>query len=435
MVKAKTNTSSWQHLYRALLRSSSASVRFSRPAARNTRRYLRDEFASWLAANQQSEAAAAPRKRGRPKLDRSSPSHGGTIGVAGGGGDDAGAWRDSTTTAPTSSRTASLRQLLQQHTHNTLAFHLSASLLPSAATKRHDTRVSIGSPEIRPSEPSSTSDTQVQSPPSQPRETLGSTPVSSLRTQEAGITKVGSPPPTAMVGKQPTASARLAHRVLSNLSSLTYHHLSPHTQMQSRAHLKDNRALRKPKPLSSLARVLGKLDATPASPEESLSSSGEVGLEDALSHTRGETTVLNEAHMKLGFLLPTVKPKRGPISARLKEWDGQDTDKIGSEGVLRQMEADLATVERLLAEYDTKRSQGAAQIATRVRQLKTEAEQLKKKIKMAAKALAQAESQRQLENIPIQYLADLVAAAQDKEGILLGKNRWLRRKNGDFLPP
>lgn len=74
-------------------------------------------------------------------------------------------------------------------------------------------------------------------------------------------------------------------------------------------------------------------------------------------------------------------------------------------------------------------------MAKQVQQLRTEAEQLRKKIKTTTKALLQAEAQKQLDEIPIGHLADLVAAAQDAEGLLLGKNRWIRRKNGDFLPP
>nr|CDI53401.1 putative protein [Melanopsichium pennsylvanicum 4] len=230
-------------------------------------------------------------------------------------------------------------------------------------------------------------------------------------------------------GPVPIKASRLAHRTIANLSSLTYHHLSPYTQMQSRAHLKDNRALRKPKTLSSLARVLGKID----------SSSSDSSLEAAL--LEGEDTVVNEAHMKIGFLYPSIKPKRGPVSGRLKEWNGQDAEKVVSEGVLAQMQMDLDTVERLLEEHNSatvgqgKGSKKDQSASKQVQKLKTEAEQLKKRIKTVTKALMQAIAQSDLESIPVGHLADLVAAAQDKERLLLGKNRWLRRKNGEFLPP
>lgn len=208
--------------------------------------------------------------------------------------------------------------------------------------------------------------------------------------------------------------------------------------MQSRAHLKSNRALRKPKRLSSLARVLGKVEAADLSLDGGPGST-EAGLEGVLSSSRGshqqdEEMLQNAAHMKLGFLMPTVKPVRGPLSARLKEWDGQDASKVPSEGNLRQMEADLVTIERLLTEHSGARTGSKPAASKQVQQLQAEAEQLRKKIKSTAKALALAEAQKQLDNVPIQHLADLIAAAQDSEQVLLGKNRWTRRKNGDFLP-
>ncbi len=214
--------------------------------------------------------------------------------------------------------------------------------------------------------------------------------------------------------------------------------------MQSRAHLKSNRALRKPKKLSSLARVLGKIEAAEIPLDDSLRST-DPGLEDVLSpncgssnratEREGDETLVNAAHMKLGFLIPTVKPVRGPLSARLKEWDGQDTSKMASEGNLRQMEADLETIERLLMEHSNSKGGNRTAMAKQVQQLKAEAEQLRKNIKSTARKIAQADAQKEMDDIPIQHLADLVAAAQDSEDILLGKSRWIKRKDGDFLPP
>ncbi|SPO25580.1 uncharacterized protein UTRI_03299_B [Ustilago trichophora] len=438
----KSNTSSWQQLYRALLRSSSAAVRFSRPAARNTRRYLRDEFAGAIVANNQLqvEAVKPPRGRGRPRLDRPVSSHEDVSG----GGDESMTARQANTPIwpprPTPSRDGSVRQLLGQQTHHTLAFHLSASLLPGSNSSN---RIVLSAQEFPTNTKTITDVAQQYSPPvgvvDDPPSPLCRNTSSQLRddaNRQRGI-DVGSATNDLVGLSTRKKPARLAHRVIANLSSLTYHHLSPYTQMQSRAHLKDNRALRKPKKLSSLARVLGKLDGggLAVSPD---AHQAESGLEDALLDGREDDTLVNEAHMKLGFLLPTVKPKRGPVSARLKEWDGQDADKVGSEGGLRQMEADLVTIERLLEDYDAEAKGDRSkrkQLSKQIQQLKAEAEQLRKTIKSATKALAQAESQRQMENIPIEHLADLVVGAQEAEGILLGKNRWTRCKNGDFLPP
>lgn len=343
MTKPAAGTNTWQPLYRALLRSSSASVRFSRPAARNTQRYLRDDFAAAL----------------------TSSSH-----------------------LQTGLKANSVRQL----TANTLAFHLSASLHVSGSGQ-----IGVSSP-VPPSHA-----TQIRH----------------------AIQPNGTSHPK--VGKR----GRLAHRIISNLSSLTYHHLSPYTQMQSprSAHLRA--ALRKPKKLSSLARVLGKLD-TPTSSDLPDGTGGETNLHSALEGEEGG--MLNLAHMKLSFLMPTPKPIRGPKEAKLKNWDGQDPVKIGSEGSLRQMQEDLATVERLLQENGNQRG-GDKGVKTGVQQLKDEAETLRKKIKAAAKALVQAEEKREMENVGIEALAELIAGAQDRERVMLGKQRWAKRARGEFLSP
>lgn len=405
MVKANTsNIDSWQHLYRALLRSSAASVRFCRPAARNTRRYLRDEFARALVADKQHGA--------RP----SSTRHGTLSNING--------ETSIATNTGSKSIAPSSAELLHQQTHNTLAFHLSASLLRSSTVDRRPSHT----PSSNTADCSAFNNAELSST-SDPRGGSREPPGHASRLHK----HVDAHPPTQTIatqsteldrGKQPTKTARLAHRVISNLSSLTYHHLSPHTQMQSRAHRKQNRA-RKPQKLSSLARVLGKMEADlSAEPGQT-----GVGLENVLSSSTsggggvrggGDETLLNALHMKLGFLMPSVKPARGPVSARLKEWDGQDADKIASAGSLRQIESDLKIVERLLQQHDAAK---AKQVAKQVQQLKNEAEQLKRKIKSASKALAQVEARDQLENIAVEHLADLVAAAQDSEQILLGKNR------------
>lgn len=367
-------TESWRQLYRALLRSSAAAVRFSRPAASNTRRYLRDEFAATSATSQQQPAA----------------------------------WES-----------------LGKRTRNTLALHLSSSLLPSGAAAPR-TRLSFHN--------------DIAAPDGSPEET-----------------------------KRPAASkanrmARLPHRVVANLSSLTYHHLSPHTQMQTGKRFGERGATRKTTKLSSLARVLGRLDSTSA-PDGDMDGGDGIDLRDALTELDGDAMV-NQSHMRVGFLTPSNKPPRGPFQAKRKIWDGQDADKIESEGQLRQMEADLKKIERLLKDQGAieasreqssndqaeakpsapkkrerrgkkapKKEDPEALMAKQVQEFKQEAEVLKKKIKTVTKALAKAEAQERMENIPVALLADLVAAAQDSEQLLLGKERWTKRKQGAFLPP
>lgn len=371
MVQAP-KTEPWKQLYRALLRSSGAAVRFSRPATSNTRRYLRDEFAATAA------------------------------------------------TAATSLQQPAAWDLLGKKTRNTLAFHLSSSLLPSGAA--------------------------------------------APRTRLSFHNDIAAPDGSAEETKRPAASkanrlARLPHRVVANLSSLTYHHLSPHTQMQTGKRFGERGATRKTTKLSSLARVLGRLDNT--SPLDGDLDGGDgIDLRDALTELDGDAMV-NQSHMRVGFLTPSNKPPRGPLQAKRKIWDGQDADKIESEGQLRQMEADLKRIERLLKDQGAivaprkqeskdpsppkkrerlgkkapKKDDPEALMAKQVQEFKQEAEVLKKKIKTVTKALAKAEAQDKMENIPVALLADLVAAAQDSEQLLLGKQRWTKRKHGAFLPP
>lgn len=328
------NSPSWQHLYRALLRSSSAAVRFSRPAAKNTRRYLRDDFAAALVTQTVQEKASDGSSQGKGKLRARQAGKQSSL--------------DNVT-----DREALRRQLAQQ-THDTLAFHLSSSLLASSSSRN-------GGGPARSDQDS---------------------PLSSKR-----------------------ASSRLAHRIISNLSSLTYHHLSPHTPMQSRVHLTLRRTIRKPTTRSAISSAL--------SPSSSID--------------EGEVTV-NEAHMKLSFLFPTFKPVRGPANTRMREWDGQDPDRTASEGRLRQMEAELQEVKKAL--------EGGKRLSPKqVEELRGQAEKMKKKIKSAQRALEKAAEEEELKSVPIGLLAELVAKAQDEEGVLLGKERWSKRAKGEFLPP
>lgn len=68
-------------------------------------------------------------------------------------------------------------------------------------------------------------------------------------------------------------------------------------------------------------------------------------------------------------------------------------------------------------------------------ELEKEVNRLKKKIKQGRKYLAQAEAERELKSIPLRCLTEVVEAAQEGEGLLLGKERWSKKVRGEFLPP
>ncbi|WFD28662.1 hypothetical protein MNAN1_003675 [Malassezia nana] len=100
-------------------------------------------------------------------------------------------------------------------------------------------------------------------------------------------------------------AAHLAQRIVRNLASLSYHHLSPHTQMQ---------------PLHR--RTGGSSSNTNKKP-------GSAMLDALLS--KADEPYDNEqtppAGLRLEALTVTPKPVRGPVQYRHTYWDGQQTDK------------------------------------------------------------------------------------------------------------
>ncbi|WFD24626.1 Coronin-like protein crn1 [Malassezia equina] len=101
-------------------------------------------------------------------------------------------------------------------------------------------------------------------------------------------------------------AANLSQRIVRNLASLSYHHLSPHTQMQ---------------PLHR--RAGGSSSNTNKKP-------GSAVLDALLSHADELETRDDQARpagLRLDALTVTPKPVRGPVQYRHTYWDGQHTDK------------------------------------------------------------------------------------------------------------
>ncbi|KAN0063390.1 hypothetical protein ACQY0O_004556 [Thecaphora frezii] len=247
----------------------------------------------------------------------------------------------------------------------------------------------------------------------------------------------------------------LAHRLVANLSSLTYHHLSPHTRMQS---LTKRRAAAegKPKPLSSLARLLHRTDDRD-------------GIAEGLASESCASGVINATADRIDLLRVPPKPVLGPKGAKLPVWDAQDPDKLRSAAsVVAPQEAsasgnnaasvaerDIETLRRghndLARRRDalkpTAQSQGAgaaersqakrevAQIEKQQTKLQVEIKMLERKLKTLQRSSAKQDREKRIQSIAIDLLADTVSRAQSNEKVWIGKSRWGIRRRGGWLPP
>lgn len=334
---------SLKRIYRALLRSSAAAVRFSRPATKNTRRYLRDEIAHEL------QNAGSPQTR------------------------------------------------LDAMVHSTMILHLASSLHPR-----------ISAPD--------TADKEKDAAPDAADEQ------NDVARDEADEENDAGP-------SRPTQhQMALPHRLVANLSSLTYHHLSPNTQMQSKQsrHMRSSASQRIPKRITTMARVLDKIEH-----DSPFDADGLPGPDDLGSALTGPAGTINATHLRLAFLQPTRKPPRGPAMSRVREWDAQDYTKHDTPGVLALMQKDLDAIQDVLARMSDRDDVPPKHLE----KLAQEAKELKGLLKSKTRKLAAPDTREQAGPIIIDMLANLISAAQDSENLWLGKQRWLVRQRNGFLPP
>lgn len=221
-------------------------------------------------------------------------------------------------------------------------------------------------------------------------------------------------------GKEQTScnfshAAILARHIVRNLASLSYHHLSPNTQMQPRK------------------RRAGGSD-TDTTQKTSV-----------LSHALGADDGLNEREegaplARLNILTVAPKPVRGPVHHRPVYWDGQRPEKhmrMASDAELSALHTHVEMQDRLTALKDhadkLKNELGANHKQTMAAREKFG--QLQGTLKTMRRA---AERQRQLEQLkqsPANLLHEIVHAGAAREQIWMGVPRFTKWQRGEFLPP
>lgn len=213
-------------------------------------------------------------------------------------------------------------------------------------------------------------------------------------------------------------AAHLSQRIVRNLASLSYHHLSPHTQMQPlhrRAGGSSSNTNKKPG--SSV------LDALLSSADE-----WDAGDEEA-----------RPAGLRLDALTVAPKPVRGPVQYRHIYWDGQHTDKhvraasdAGSaHGTLSELQDRLDRLReqhvQLVHEFGAKHARAQAVHDKYV--------QLRGTVKSLRRAEEQRSTQERLMQCPADMLCEVIDAAAATESLWLGRARWAMWRRGEFLPP
>ncbi|EPQ26499.1 uncharacterized protein PFL1_05821 [Pseudozyma flocculosa PF-1] len=277
----------------------------------------------------------------------------------------------------------------------------------------------------------------------------------------------------------------LAHRLMANLASLTYHHLSPHTRMQPLSRRRA-RAEQKPRPLSSLARMLNKNDGESSAIDDAATAAnaatGSPGAVGAAPNSSSAATdwlaaeadvagIINATADRLEILRIPPKPVLGPLGGRLRTWDAQNPDKfryapqeaassvgVGGGGgssttsssiaerdieVLQRGLSDLkARKEALLqssssraAVVDRKTASELKQIDKQAAKMEREVKELEHKMRVRSKNATRQDRAQRIQSIAIDLLADVVNRAQTNEKIWIGKSRWEIRRRGGWLPP
>ncbi|WFD20949.1 Coronin-like protein crn1 [Malassezia caprae] len=213
-------------------------------------------------------------------------------------------------------------------------------------------------------------------------------------------------------------AAHLSQRIVRNLASLSYHHLSPHTQMQ---------------PL--YRRAGGSSSNTNKRP-------GSAVL-DALLSSADEQDAATEQARPAGLRLDTLtvmpKPLRGPVQYRHTYWDGQHTDKhvraasdAGSgHGALHELQDRLDR----LREQHVKLVHELGAKHARVKAVHDKYVQLRGTVKSLRRAEEQRSTQERLRQCPADMLCEVIDAAAATESLWLGRARWAMWRRGEFLPP
>lgn len=202
-------------------------------------------------------------------------------------------------------------------------------------------------------------------------------------------------------------AARLAHRCVANLASLTYHHLSPNTAMQ-RKRAGGSSTSTAPRKQSVVNEAFAEMDA-------------------------GTTDTAGGMHLHVLHVAP--KPVRGPVGSKPMYWDAQHPEKhlanVEDHGEMERLERH---VEELAEQYATLVAQlGAAHAQTKA--AKTKLVDLRGSLKGMRKMAANRRTEAVLAQCPKDALVDVVKGLAHAERLCLGVPRWQRWRDGGYLAP
>ena len=226
------------------------------------------------------------------------------------------------------------------------------------------------------------------------------------------------PSATAERAWAPSSESRaslLAHRLVHNLASLSYHHLSPNTQMQPkwrRAGSSDTNTM--PQKHSNVTRALAE------------------GAVDADMNAAPQ----REAVRKVDLLRVPPKPVRGPVSRKPQFWDAQHPEKHLSAGLDKTRDAqrveqyvdELGDAYRKAVEEKGKLHTSAVALHNRLVETRG---QLKAMRKAHDKQLAS----EKLQQRPINAMEEVVSALESSASLWIGRPRWMLLREGEYLPP
>lgn len=222
-------------------------------------------------------------------------------------------------------------------------------------------------------------------------------------------------------------SARDAHRIIRNLSSLCYHHLSPHTRMQP------------------ISRRIGGTDTTTLRRRRGsngLKSKVLDGASLAMKSFELPATRINAAPPDLTVLPSLVvasKPIRGPIANPFSRrflpgrWDGQKTVRI-----IQTTDAFVAHLESMvesLSEETERAEERFGRYSIEVQELRTKIKKVKGEVKGAIKTRQKVDDRRAIQSGPADILHSVITKAQANNGIWLGARRFEKWASGAWLPP
>lgn len=271
-------------------------------------------------------------------------------------------------------------------------------------------------------------------------------------------------PSKATVKAETELHHTLANEIIKNLSSLTYHHLSPHTQMQA---LNPNRRGLK-KPMLAGAHASNAARAQPGMTSDDVALDELGGTSDAFAMDNSSFSPFSSQYHIPSLQVPP-KPTRGPVGSKPKRWDGQNPTVILALGQQRQRSDSqassttaMATIQSLEARVAVLREQhaiakqkeesdgttlGGEKSASNANRRKpnsnaSPADQLLRQMREVRGVLKSTRFQfekeqrnRAIVSLPQERLKELIRNVEATERVWVGGERMSKWAKGEWLSP